>query len=81
MDKSDGNENITEERDLPWLQDEENTDLWTQWEAVYRDVYLIAPDSSYHSQYNLSTFDLSDEDNKETLKEALISLAEEEIAP
>ena len=81
IDKSNGNESITADRDLPWLQDVADVGLWEQWGVEYRDVYLVGADSTYNSQYNLSALDLTNDDNKQTLIDALTTLAEDSIAP
>ena len=81
MDKISGNENFTADRDLPWLQDVADVGLWERWGVEYRDVYLVGPDSTYNSQYSLSTLDLTNDENKQTLMDALTTLAEDFIAP
>ncbi len=77
-----GNDVVTDGRDLPWLQDvdaDENgvSDVWyDRWDIVYRDVMVVDADNVHVASYNLTTFDLADQQNYDDLKALLISAAE-----
>ena len=58
---------------LPWLQDDE-TDVWSLWNVTYRDVYIVAPDLTLVDIYNLTEYDLQDENDFEALKELILSV-------
>ena len=55
------NETFTTDRDLPWLQDTEQTQLWDVWAVSYRDLYLVDGDGVLRDIYNLSSNDLRGE--------------------
>ena len=73
-----GNERVTEDRDIPWLQDTEDVDAWTQWNAQYRDVYVLDQNGDLRFVYNLTLHDLSSPDNLALLTEAMVGLIESE---
>ena len=74
IDKSTANDTITANRDIPWLQDETEVDLWSAWEVSYRDVYLITPEGVLFDTINLSVSDLGNEENYNSLKETLLEI-------
>ncbi len=67
---------MCEDRDLPWLQDDEDTDVWGTWEVEFRDVQILGRDNVHVETYNLSEHDLSEEEEYEGLKALLIEVAE-----
>ena len=71
-----GNERVTEDRDIPWLQDIEGVDAWTQWGVQYRDVYILDQNGTLRFIYNLTLNNLGEPDNLELLQEAMIGLIE-----
>ena len=74
MDKATGNESVTTDRDLPWLQDVAEVDMWSNWSVGYRDVFLVDATGMRVQVFNLSGFSLGEEANYTSLKDALISL-------
>ena len=76
-----GNESVTENRDLPWLQDVDGdgdgrSDVWlNSWDVEYRDVVIVDRDSTVIEAYNLTRHDLADPDNFESLKQKFIESA------
>ena len=70
------NASITTGRDLPWLQDEADEDVWTVWNATWRDVYLLDANNDFIERFSLTDFDLDDPENYDSLKADLIELAE-----
>ena len=71
-----GNERVTEDRDIPWLQDIEEIDAWTQWDVQYRDVYILDQKGNLRFKYNLTINDLSNPDNLGLLTNAMLGLIE-----
>lgn len=61
---------------LPILQDDVTAEVWTRWEADWRDVFVLDADNERALVYNLTVFDLSDPDNYADLKAYLIDTAE-----
>jgi hypothetical protein len=63
---------MTDGRDLPWLQDTTETNVQSAWAAEYRDVIILdAWNRPVDPRFNLTTFDLATEVNREVLKELL----------
>lgn len=62
------NDTITEGRDLPWLQDTAEADVWTLWDVAYRDVILLDAEGVVIGVYNLTSNDLADPSNYDTLE-------------
>ena len=73
-----GNERVTEDRDIPWLQDIEEVDAWTQWDVQYRDIYILDQSGSLRFIYNLTINDLGKPDNLDLLTNAMIGLIDAE---
>ena len=61
--------------DIPLLQDTEEAQAWTSWEANYRDVIIVDKDGVQVGVYNLTQNTLSNEDNYAELKELLKGFA------
>ena len=57
--------------DLPILQDTVTDDVWGAWGAVWRDVIVLDPDNERSAVYNLTTYDLAVEANRDALKQRL----------
>ena len=72
MDKSKGNELMTEERDLPWLQDLQSTNVWEEWQITYRDVIVLNENNEYVGVVNLSLHDLENSDSYSELLSMII---------
>ena len=70
-----GNNNITDGRDLPWLQDVPSANVWDSWRVGYRDVIIVDADNNVTSVYNLSDNDLANGDNYAAIKSLLIDAA------
>ena len=68
-----GNENITANVKLPWLQDDE-TDVWSMWQVSYRDVYIVGPDLTLVDIYNLTENDLREDAAYNEFKSLLLSV-------
>lgn len=72
-----GNQTITADRDIPWLQDTEDVDAWGLWEVTYRDVYLLDQSLTLRGIYNLSQNNLNEEATYAELKDIILGLLEE----
>ena len=73
-----GNDNITEGRTLPWLQDTEDTNVWDLWEVAYRDVFIMDTTGIIRFRYNLTVHDISNPDNYASLYDGIIEVTEME---
>ncbi|MCA9729239.1 MAG: hypothetical protein KC729_16245 [Candidatus Eisenbacteria bacterium] len=62
-----GNETICEGHMIPWLQEVEDTPIWSLWNVTYRDVVILDEHGVVVGIYNLSSHDLGDADNYATL--------------
>ena len=71
------NDEMTSGRVLPWLQPGAGEDVWTLWQVEYRDVVILGPDNERLGTFNLTEHDLSDPANYATLKDQLITAADE----
>lgn len=72
-----GNDNITSNRTLPWLQDTEEVNVWDLWEVAYRDIYVMDKDGTVRFRFNLTVHDLAKPDNYDAFTNALIELGQE----
>lgn len=54
------------------VQDDAVANVWTNWGATWRDVYVLDPDNVVHSVYNLTTYNLSDPANYEALYDLFV---------
>lgn len=70
-----GNAAVTTGRDLPWLQDVPEVDLWTTWDVGYRDVWILDGENRLLTVYNLSDNDLREPEHYEELKALLVEAA------
>lgn len=58
-----GNADLAAVTDLPILQDDETAQVWTNWGAEWRDVYVLNADNEVHAVYNLTDHPLSEAAN------------------
>lgn len=61
--------------DLPILQDDSTANVWTNWSAVWRDVFVLGPHNEVTAVYNLTEYGLSDPTNYDLVKQAFIDAA------
>jgi len=76
-----GNTRATDGKDIPWLQDVDQdgdgrSDVWTDWEVVWRDVFIVDPAGEVVDIISLTVNDLRRTDNYDELKGLLIETAE-----
>jgi len=62
-----GNDDFTDGRDLPWLQETDAESVWSLWGVEYRDVVILDADGQFNAVYNLSENDLGEPDAQATL--------------
>ena len=65
---------MTEGRDIPWLQDRTDVQLWEAWTINYRDVLLFNEDLILQETINLSQFNLTLPENQQALLDKMIAL-------
>ena len=75
-DKESGNDLITAETDLPWLQDNVETNVWELWGVQYRDIILVDTEHYVVSVYNVSLNDLTKDQTYDELYQIITELAE-----
>ena len=63
--------------DLPLLQDTEEDDVWALWDVTYRDVIILDSENMEVAIYNLTSNNLGEEENYETLKSLLMQVAQQ----
>ena len=61
------NDGITDGRDLPWLQDTEDADVWALWGIVYRDVVVLDGEGLVIGVVNLTAHNLADDATQDAL--------------
>jgi hypothetical protein len=66
-----GNETTCDGRSIPWLQDTAQQQVWQKWEVVYRDVIILDGENKRVSVFNLTTYDLAQPANYDSLKSLL----------
>ena len=74
--QEDGNPDMVAGRTLPWLQDTKETDAWSSWGVVYRDVVIVGPTGEKLGAYNLTEHDLGDAANMAALDAKLRAAAD-----
>ena len=72
---------IAQESDLPWLQDNGTEDVWDKWHANWRDVMILNAANDSLTVYNLTTYDLNNPANYDTLKAMLLRYATVTVHP
>jgi len=66
-----GNPDITDGRDLPWLQDTPEADVWTTWGIAYRDVVVLDGEGAVVGILNLTANDLGEAATQDALLDLL----------
>ena len=70
-----GNEAMCLGRQLPWLQDTSEYDVWGTWDVTYRDVVILDRGNHTIRAYNLTAHDLGNPASYEELKTMLLQAA------
>ena len=68
---------MTTGRDLPWLQDGEDSLAWDGWAVTYRDVVVLDSDNRIFAVYNVTDHNLSTPEGYEGLRATLLAAAGE----
>jgi hypothetical protein len=71
-----GDAEMCEGRDLPWLDETESFDAWWAWNAVYMDVILLNEDNSKLGVFNTAPLDLEEPANYQLLHDWLVAAAQ-----
>lgn len=66
-------DSFTKGRDLPWLHEEADDNVWDAWMVTYRDVIIVDADGYPVDVFNLSDNNLSDPALYAELRELLDS--------
>ncbi|MCA9757297.1 MAG: hypothetical protein KDA27_15945 [Candidatus Eisenbacteria bacterium] len=69
------NEAATDGRDIPWLQEEAESLIWSPWNVVYRDVIILDGNNEIVGVYNLTNNNLGVQENYDTLKSMILEAA------
>ena len=72
----DAMEALADEGSIPILQDEEDADLWGQWQINYRDVVVVDANLKPIARINLTDDSLDDEPVYEALKTLIVDVHE-----
>ncbi len=75
FDQAYGNDGLTALCTFPWLQDMANVDAWTLWKANKDDVFIVDGSGCQQGLFPLSQYDLTNPQNRETLKQMLLAAA------
>ena len=76
-----GNDSISQEGDIPWLQDvdlngDSRSDVWiSKWRVADREVVILDGSNEKVGSYSLAEFDLAISENYNTLRQMLIDAA------
>lgn len=68
-----GNALACEGRDIPWIQETLESQVWGPWEVVYRDVVILDADNQKIGVFNLTTESLSIPANYQALRTLLLN--------
>ncbi len=70
-----GNDDMSAGRDMPWLQDTIEENVWETWDAGYRDVILVDEFNREVDRFNVTSNDLSDPVAYAALRDLLVGMA------
>ena len=70
-----GNSTICNGRDLPWLQDVVDENVWGSWAPTYRDVVVLDGDNVIFGVYNLTGTSLAVPANYDALRQLFLDAA------
>ena len=86
FDQDFGNSHMTEGRDLPWLQDvdannDRFSDAWELWGANWRNLIIVDAEGERVEVINLTSMDLDNADNYNSVKQSIMDAAVVETDP
>ena len=67
---------MCEGRDIPWLQDVEDTDVWATWDVTYRDVIVVDSEGKRFGVFNVTDHNLGEAVHHDALKQLMLDAAE-----
>ncbi len=70
-----GNPEMVAGRTMGLLQDDVASDVWGLWSVAYRDVYVLDPQNRLFAIYNLTSHDLADPANYQSLRDLIAAAA------
>ena len=70
-----GNASITSGRDLPWLQDTVEWNVWETWDPTYRDVIILGTDGAEVGRFNVTSNNLATSSNYDALLALFVDAA------
>jgi hypothetical protein len=70
-----GNARMCDGRDLPWLQEASDQDVWGDWQVTYRDVVILDAENQRAAVYNLTVHDLNVAANYDSLESLILQIA------
>ncbi len=76
IDQEGGNNLIPLIARLPWLQDDTTQHVWESWNATWRDLIILNQDNTPVARFNVTTYNLTDPANFDSLKTLLESFAQ-----
>ena len=62
--------------DLPLFIDTEEESVWDDWGVTFRDVIIVDGDNQQVAVFNLTTHDLEELENRNSLKALLLDAAD-----
>ena len=78
IDKSSGNDTITDGRSLPWLQDTDAAAVTSSWQHNLRDVVILNARNERVAVFGLTENSLGEPANYETLKQLFLNAANDD---
>ena len=66
-----GNAQVCDGRNIPWLQDTLDQNVWGAWQVTWRDVIVLDEDNEIVAVFNLTQNSLSVPANYDSLKSIL----------
>ena len=70
-----GNNAMTDGRDLPWLQDTDEAQVWEGWDVTFRDVVLVDARNQEIARFNVTSNSLASDANYDALLELFVEAA------
>ncbi len=69
------NDTFTASSDLPWLQDTMSDAAWEQWDAQWRDFWVLDDEGLLYAKVDLNEYDLGRPGDYEIIRELLLDAA------
>lgn len=66
---------MTDNTNLPFVEDDKDHLVWTSWGANYRDVIILDQHNEVIDVFNLTQYSLANSSNYKTLRQKLITAA------